>query len=469
MKGRDPLRELWRDTVPGEVPCPRRDPERILRRVEGALDALPSERRSRMSQKFRLIAAAAAVTAALAGAALGVAAHWDVLNAFFQGDTSPAEELVDREVRTVSDKNYTLTVESSVSDGETAYLVARVDARNEAAAETLHAEDFFNMDTFVICPVEDPSAPVPEDGQTIDPSDDDSIRTRISLETHIEEIGEAADETSRTWRILSALDPGDRCLKVRLACMDPDRIVTVPLSPAASVTVEIGATGQGAPSLYDLDGGTVRLDTMVLSPFGCQAEIWRESPGADVEPLFFFLTEDGTFLTMGQIDAHRSSYLYREDGTGSLLYRFQQVLDLSQLEAVVFDGTAYPLDGGALCAVEVDPELYPFQLPLMERLSEGSGYSLSVQALCEALGAGYVWDAKAQTALCTYRGATVSLTVGSATALVDGQEVALEDAPALQEGVLAAGFQVFGDAWGLDSFCPLNEDRTGRVCWVILP
>ena len=76
-----------------------------------------------------------------------MAAHWDVLNAFFQGDTSPAEELVDREVRTVSDKDYTLTVESSVSDGETAYLVARVEARNEAAVAVLHTEDFFNMDT----------------------------------------------------------------------------------------------------------------------------------------------------------------------------------------------------------------------------------------------------------------------------------------------------------------------------------
>ena len=130
---------------------------------------------------------------------------------------------------------------------------------------------------------------------------------------------------------------------------------------------------------------------------------------------------------------------------------------------------AYPLDGGAPYAVEVDPKLYPFQLPLMDRLSEDSGYSLSVQALCEALGAGYSWNQETQTAVCTYRGTTVSLTVGSTAALVNGQEVTLEDAPALQAGVLASGFQVFGDAWGLDSFCPFNEDRTERVCWVILP
>ena len=465
----NPLQELWRDTVPPEVPCPEANAEAVLRRVNAVLDAVPSERKRPMGQKIRFAAVFAAVTVLLAGAALGVAAHWDVLNAFFQGDTSPAEELVDREVRAVSDKDYTLTVESSVSDGETAYLVARVEARNEAAVAVLHTEDFFNMDTFVVCPVADPSDPVPEDHFSIYQSDDNSIHTRMSLEMHLEEIGEAATETSRTWRILAALEPEDHYLKVRLACMDPDLIVTVPLSPAESVTVEIGATGQGAPRLYNLEGGTVRMDAMTLSPFGCRAEIWRESPEAEVEPLFFFLTKEGTFLTMGQTTARLSSYWYHEDGTGSCLYRFQQVLDLSQLEAVVFDGMAYPLDGGAPYAVEVDPKLYPFQLPLMDRLSEDSGYSLSVQALCEALGAGYSWNQETQTAVCTYRGTTVSLTVGSTAALVNGQEVTLEDAPALQAGVLASGFQVFGDAWGLDSFCPFNEDRTERVCWVILP
>ena len=83
-----------------------------------------------MGQKFRFSIVLAAVLAVLAGAALAVTVHFDVLDAFFQGDPSAAEALVDREVRSVSDKDYTLTVESSVSDGETAYLVVRVDAQS---------------------------------------------------------------------------------------------------------------------------------------------------------------------------------------------------------------------------------------------------------------------------------------------------------------------------------------------------
>ena len=113
--------------------------------------------------------------------------------------------------------------------------------------------------------------------------------------------------------------------------MEPDRVLTVPLSPAPSVTVEIGAAGPGMPGLHLAGGGTVRLDTVTLSPFSCRAQIWRPDPAEDVSPLLFFLTREGTFLTLGQTAAQQSSYLYREDGTGSCLYRFERILDLSHV------------------------------------------------------------------------------------------------------------------------------------------
>ena len=77
--------ELWGDTVPAEVPCPRpTDPEDLVRRVNVALDGRPSERRPSMGQKFRFSIVLAAVLAVLAGAALAVTVHFDVLDAFFQ-------------------------------------------------------------------------------------------------------------------------------------------------------------------------------------------------------------------------------------------------------------------------------------------------------------------------------------------------------------------------------------------------
>lgn len=64
---------------------------------------------------------------------------------------------MDRTARSVSDNNYTFTVESSVSDGQTAFLLIRIDALNEASAAWLKSEDFNGIDTFSIYPlVHDP-------------------------------------------------------------------------------------------------------------------------------------------------------------------------------------------------------------------------------------------------------------------------------------------------------------------------
>lgn len=55
------------------VPCPQAEPGGGQRRVNAALNAVPSERRAYMRHKIRFAAAAAAIAALLAGSALAVA------------------------------------------------------------------------------------------------------------------------------------------------------------------------------------------------------------------------------------------------------------------------------------------------------------------------------------------------------------------------------------------------------------
>ena len=148
------------------------------------------------------------------------------------------------------------------------------------------------------------------------------------------------------------------------------------------------------------------------------------------------------------------------------------ILDFSQVDAVVFNGVAYPLDGGRPEKVEVDPALYPFQLPLMESLGDGGGHGVPVRALCEGLGVECIWDNEAQTATMTYRGVTIVLTPGSTTALVNGQPVEMYDAPAVQDGKLATECQVFMDAWQLDMSAAYedgNAEDAQRVAWLVIP
>lgn len=82
--------------------------------------------------------------------------------------------------------------------------------------------------------------------------------------------------------------------------------------------------------------------------------------------------------------------------------------------------------------------------------AEGSGFSVPVQELTERLGGTFSQDAAKVETACTYRGVTIVLQAGNETALVDGEAVGMFHAPAMQDGVLAAGPQVFRDAWGID-------------------
>lgn len=447
--------ELWRDTVPSEVPCPHpMDPEDMVRQVNAALDGLPSERRQHMRQKTRFAAVFIAAVVALVGTALAVTIHWDVLDTYFRGDTSAAKPLVDHEVRSISDKDYTLTVESSVSDSTTALLLVRVDALTEASRTFMFSDDFNGMDTWSIYPL------LPEE------NDGDDASTPSSWGVGYSELEELRTESSTFWRFDVDL-AGATALRVRLGYMEEGAALEFDLIPAESVTVDIGATGPGAPTLDNAQGGDITVDSVTLSPLTCQIEATIVDPDREADPLLFFLMEDGTLITTGQ-SLTSVSALRIHGEQWSFHYRFQSVMDLSQLAAVVFDGTAYPLDGGKPYAVEIDLKLSPFQIPLMEPITEDGGYALPVEALCQALEAPYDWDEETQTATCTYRDTTIVLTVGSSTVLVNGEPVELGEPVVLQDGTLAASWRL-AEYWCLDVTAAYNEAQTERTYWVVIP
>ena len=103
---RDRMQELWDGAVPMGVPWPQADPAAVKRRVNAALNAVPSERRAYMRHKIRFAAAAAAIAALLAGSALAVASRWNVLDFYFEGDNTPVEDYVSHETYSIRDDNY---------------------------------------------------------------------------------------------------------------------------------------------------------------------------------------------------------------------------------------------------------------------------------------------------------------------------------------------------------------------------
>ena len=350
-----------------------------------------------------------------------------------------------------------------MADTRSAYLLVTVEAKTDEARATLMADDFESISTFDLYTLS---------GDTANPEaalcgfgygEDELLRTGSSrsygMSTH--EMGPAY------------------ALRLRAGFMEDGLYVDIPLTSVKPLSLEINAEGTSFGTTHNVKGGaSLTLDSISLSPLSLHMEYSYPAGGGEAEPLLLFRKTDGTLLSWGQVvGTSGGMFATGEEDSGTAFisadYRLRSVLDLSRLDAVVFNGMAYPLDGGAPEAVEIDPALYPFQIPLMAPLSESSGYSVPVRALCEGLGVECIWDNEAQTAAMTYRGVTIVLTPGSTTALVNGQPVEMEEAPAVQDGKLAAEHQIFTDTWQLamsvayDSWPP--ADGTQIVAWLIIP
>lgn len=428
------LDRLWR-SVDGPGTPPRVDGRRVRARVNAALDAGCPERKVFMKKRLCVVLAAAAALAIM-GTAFAAVVDWDALTAHFKGDVSPGLAYLDSQVRTASDENYTLTVESAAADRDTVYLVLSVTARSDAAKAFLASDDFDSIDTF--------------DAWAVTSGGTKKMLSSMGyhkLDAETEDCRRYALDAS-FFKQLSASDT----VTVRCGYMEKGIQVEVPVTPAPSVTVRIGASGAGVETFHYRPAGSLdqlTIQDITLSPFTCKMRLGR--PNLDIEPRIFLRMEDGTIRTQAQ-------FLTGGDGdTREYSYQCKEILDLESIRSVIVFDMEYPLDGSAPTPVEHDPSLDPFTVKRMEPLSEGSGYSLPAKELTDKLGGTFRQNEAGDEVTCTYRDAEIVLKAGSRTALVNGQPVELKDAPAVQDGVLAAPYGVFVDAWRIDA-CVQRED-----------
>ena len=453
-----PMRELWDDVTPLGGPCPAPRPGEVARLVNEALDADPSERRRHMRQKMRTAALLAAALLVLTGSVFAAARNWTVLDAFFGGSSEEGEALMNDQTYSVSDDNYTLTVTSSLADEAAAYLTVTVTAKTPEAAEALMSDDFENMDTWDV--------EVPH-------TEENTVAGVIMVSLSTGEEKALRTETSRTWHMELRLGSTPETVSIRLGAMEKDLWLEVPLTLAESVTVAVNAPGTGAGAYDNAAGGPVTLRTVTLSPLGLTLD-YTYSEEARAVPAF--LGTDGTLYTWSQLVSDLakggSSRPEGEVTAVSAKYAFRSVQDLSALEAVVFEGTAYPLDGGAPYAVDVSGLPVPFHLPLVDRIAEGYGFAVPVRALSEGLGGACTWDNDSRRAAVTFRGVTIVLTEGETTALVDGEAVEMYYAPVIRNGRMSADPGVFCDSWLLELYAVTVDgsvELADGSAWVVVP
>lgn len=433
---------LWKELGGPGMP-PRADVRTVKSRVDAVLDADPVERRNHMKRKISYVLAVAALAAALTGSALAVGNNLDAISAFFGGDPAPVEDYVDSTPRSVSDANYTFSVDSAVPAGDQAFLIVTVKALNEQTRDFLFSDEFSGIDTFSIWPVRDethPSGTSPvAGGYSLTPIEAGGGQDSISYKVNISHID------------------GARALKVRLGWMEKGKVIEVPLEQAPAVTVEMGGSGMGVHTNPLSEASGFTIDRVTLTPLTCVVETSGQTSanGRLDEPRLLFKMADGSVRTQAQMMTKTDAMVKGFDGDEASCYihsyRFQDVQDLDKLAAVIAFDVEYPLDGSQPRAVAHDAALDPITVTRMDRLTEKSGYSLPVREMVEKLGGTCEWDAKSGDVTCAWRGVSIVLHAGEQTALVDGAAVEMHYAPGVLDGKLCSDYSVFADAWGIET------------------
>ena len=426
-------KKLWRDAGPGGS-CGDLTPQDIQRRVDAALDGT-APRRAR-AKKRRLAAVAVAAAVALGGAALAITQNPDLLALFFKGDPAPIQDYVRDIPSSVTDGRFTLTLLSSVTDGRRILFLIQIDALTDEAVKTLFSDAFINMDTFHLR------------------YDDQDIAIIRGLASH--EVPTARTETSRTFSMQTDTAKLTCPLGFWLDVMSEEHCLSIPVDQ--DMDSFILATPKNATAS---DGLIYTVSDLLLTPITLRISVLYYTSSRDIPDLnLFLLKKDGSLLTQGQAispfgGTHRSVENSPERAWWGD-YTLDIPLDLDEIEAVIVEDRAFPLNNEASYLIDLDPALYLSYLPLGEFIEEG-GYSVPVTALCERLGADWT-QAPDGTVTAAYRGITLTLSPGDA---LPGFAAFLRD------GELYVPYNTF-DAWGISlSWTGAVGDRANL--WLLIP
>lgn len=423
MKNR--LQKLWDEVVPNGGSCPQPDVERIRRRVDAALDGRPRAVRPR--RVLRLAVAAAAAVLLLVGTALAggelIPPEFNVLSVSFDRGENAANAISMMTITPVSveDDNYTMTVTSSLADGNELYFTLIIEAKSDEAWDKLTDAAYGYASDLLSFRISGSNGYGHTGGP--DPDNDHVMRYNVSA----------------SWT------PAKNA-SVRLGLMKEGLWLEFPVRAVRSITLKVNAEGQGMGNESHAAGGPVKLKTVEVSPLSFKLDYTTPDLDQGV-PVLYFLYKDGTIKTMGQLHSVHpsghggpdslfgSSETYRVQST----YQFPSVQDLSLMEAVIFEGAAYPLDGGEPYEVDMSGFIRPFTVPVGALLEDSPDFSVPLFALCDGLGASYEWDEAAGTAAATYCGKTMTFTLGSDLVQRDVEEWGpweMDAAPVYQDGEL---------------------------------
>ena len=376
------------------------------------------KRRRRPMHKKKVFLALAAALVVLTGSAVAAANRFGVLELFFQGDTSQLEPYVQEAVDSAENEDYRLTLDSCLYDGQNIYAVITVTGLNDQAAADLKSNRVIaetHRETWGQEMVDSMM-----EHRSTGPDTFCYDFTKHLAGTSIGVLPDP-DEKSRSWQISVSfherLGAQEEPFELWLDFMGRDCAVQVPLDTVTD-SITLTPNAEVYTNIYTGRRGILKSFTLTPTSYSVETESLdgqSDSAGYSfaelaAQDLFILRMRDGSLVTRNML--------------GEMNRQFTEVVDLTQVESIIYGDLEFPVDGSEPFPAEGVEHLYPFKTEFYPFTLPDGGvrhYFGDVEDFCEKLGADFQWDETAQTATATYRGVTVTLTVGSNVVWVDGE------------------------------------------------
>lgn len=319
----------------------------------------------------------------------------EFFNEVFSGDTSYLADFVKTEKQSVSDENYTLTLEQYLVAEKQAIVIFSIEAQTDAAIAEFNAVDergnstFWDMDTIGFGPVDH----------------DKAHRSGFSTGS----LNKKFDTDKKKYFVLKC-DSIDNKDKIDFY------ICTNKIKGSPKIFI---------PMKSNIETKTLKFDDIEVRYNPISIELSYPVTEENVcdwcgvkTKYFYFRMKNGEIKTFNQLYKEDSSDI--ETNMGHFRAWAKRIIKPDEIKSIIVNDTEYPVDDVSKSQkVEIDNRLKPFMIkPYIKDYLR-----LPLREFCEKLGADIVWNESDRTATVKYRGSTYVFTPGSTKVMIDGETV----------------------------------------------
>lgn len=313
----------------------------------------------------------------------------------FSGDTSYLADFVKTEKQSVSDENYTLTLEQYLVAEKQAIVIFSIEAQTDAAIAEFNAVDergnstFWDIDTIGFGPVDYNKA----------------YRSGFSTGP----LNKKFDTEKKRYFVLECNSIENKEKVDFYLCINKIK----------------GSPKIVFPMKSNIDTKTLKFDDIEVRYNPISIELSYPVTEENVcdwcdtkTKYFYFRMKNGEIKTFSQLYKWDGSNI--ETNVGHFRAWAKRIIKPDEIKSIIVNDTEYPVDDVSKSQkIEIDNRLKPFMIkPYIKDYLR-----LPLREFCEKLGADIVWNESDRTATVKYRGSTYVFTPGSTKVMIDGETV----------------------------------------------